>query len=65
MNENTFTVTLTFSQLWEIKNLLHAEVRGLTELYKDAEDAGYEDGEQIFKRRLAAVKDALDAVSEL
>lgn len=61
----TYNVTLTFSQLWEIRNNLKAEIRGLTELYHYSEESGYEDGIQIFKGRLSAIEDVLNALPEL
>lgn len=63
--DKTYNVTLTFSQLWEIRFLLKEEIRSLAEFYHSSEESGYEDGMQIFKARLSVMEDALNALPEL
>lgn len=64
MQEGNKTVTLTSDQYWIIRLYLQSEIRELEQLYKDAEDAGYEDGEQVFGYCLESLKDALNALSK-
>lgn len=64
MPKRNETVTLTFSQFWEIEQLLKREIGELEQFYKDAESDGDEYGKQVFKSRLSSLKNTLNALSK-
>lgn len=64
MPKRNETVTLTFSQFWEIEQMLRREIDDLERFYEEAVSDDDEYDQRVFKNRLSSVKDAYVAISE-
>lgn len=63
--DKKYDVTLTWSQLWEIRNLLEEEISSLNDSVFKADEQNLPDCVAIVKSRLDAVVSALNALPEL
>lgn len=64
MQERNETVTLTFSQFWEIEQLLKREIDSMGQYYECAEEDDDEYGMHVFEMRLSSLRDAHAAISK-